>query len=195
MCIKLIKYLIVVLIITVVIQVNFYGTVWSEGNTKEDFTVLEANGPRSFTLSRAKGSYVALHFLLKTTCPLCMLYTHEFTTRAPEVPGVYHVFLKPDTEEEINTWSKQLDSKYAEISDTAGYVLPIIYRDPNAELAKVYDIPFGYEFHKQTVHYPALIILGPDGKEVFRYIGKGTQDRYTFDTFITKMAELRGLKK
>ena len=71
-------------------------------------------------------------------------------------------------------------------------MLPVIYRDPDAELAKLYDIPYGYKFHSQTVHYPALVILGSDGKEFFRYIGENNSDRFTFDQFATMMAKRTG---
>ncbi|MDP2982047.1 MAG: redoxin domain-containing protein [Candidatus Latescibacter sp.] len=160
-------------------------------NTKDNFIVYEANGPRSFILSRARGNFVALHFLLKTTCPYCMKHTYEYAVRAHEVPGVHHVFLKPDTDEEIKAWSGLMDASYAVKTDSSCYVPPIIYRDPDAALAIVFAIPTGYAFHNQVVNYPALVILDPYGKEVFRYVGKSNADRYTFDQFITKMTELR----
>ena len=50
--------------------------------------------------------------------------------------------------------------------------------------------PDGYAFHNQVVHYPALILLGPDGKEVFRYIGKNNSDRYSFEQLSIKIHEL-----
>ena len=159
--------------------------------TKEDFTVHEADGPKVFKLSDARGKYVALHFLLKTTCPNCIRHTHTYTTRAPEVPGVIHIFLKPDTEEEIRAWSVKLNSRYADQTDAENSDLPVIYRDPDARLAKRFEIPYGHKFHGQTVHYPALVILGPDGKKRFRYVGKSNKDRYPFDDFAARMAELR----
>ena len=70
----------------------------------------------------------------------------------------------------------------------------LMARTHYAELAKAYGIPFGYEFHNQVVHYPALVILGPDCKEVFRYVGESTGDRFTFEKFTAKMDELKGLK-
>jgi peroxiredoxin Q/BCP len=72
--------------------------------------------------------------------------------------------------------------------------LPVIYRDTEAGLAKAFDIPFGYKFHGQVVHYPALVILDPKGKEVFRYVGKNNGDRYDFDDFVAKIAELKKKK-
>jgi len=185
------KYILSLSVVFTVLLLSAVSIEAQEANSTEDFTVHEAMGPRSFTLSRAKGSYVALHFLLKTVCPLCMRHTHEYAIREHEVPGIYHVFLKPDSDEEIESWAVKLDERYPELADDARWKPPVIYRDPEAQLAKQYNIPFGYEFHNQVVHYPALIILGPDGRELFRYVGKNNGDRYSFDQFKDKMNELK----
>ena len=126
----------------------FVGSVWAE-QTREDFVVHEADGPGVFRLTDARGKYVALHFLLKTTCPHCLGHTVEYTRRAKETPEVVHVFLKPDTEEEIRKWSVKLDKKWAQQMGDAVTDLSIIYRDPDAELTKLFEIPNGYKFHGQ----------------------------------------------
>ncbi|MDA0748517.1 MAG: redoxin domain-containing protein [bacterium] len=161
----------------------------SEEQPPADFTVRQADGVGTFKLSEARGKYVALHFLLKTACPYCIRHTHTYSSRASEVPDAIQIFLKPDTEEEIRAWSVRLNGKFVEQDST--FQLPVIYQDPDANLAKQFGIPFGYEFHGQTVHYPALILLGPDGKEVFRYVGKNNSDRYSFDDFVAKITELK----
>jgi peroxiredoxin Q/BCP len=138
-----------------------------------------AGGGKPFRLSEAKGRWVALHFLLKTECPFCIKHTHTYLKRSGEVPDVVHVFIKPDTEEEIRAWSKDMPKDSP------------IYRDAGAALAKRMEIPDGYHFHGQTVHYPALVLLDGDGKEVFRHVGKDNIDRYRFDDFAKKIAELR----
>lgn len=143
-----------------------------------DFTVTSESG--SFRLSDARGKYVALHFLLKTECPYCAKYVSETVRRAPEVAGVVHVFLKPDSEADVKAWSEKL--KGSGVSAT-------IYRDADAKLATELEIPDGYEFHDQTVHYPAVVLLGPDGKEIFRYVSKDNTDRLPFDTLARKIAE------
>ena len=63
-------------------------------------------------------------------------------------------------------------------------------RDPKARLAKDFDIPDGYAFHGQTVHFPATVLLDPSGKEVFRYVGKNNSDRLSFEALAAKIAEL-----
>jgi catechol 2,3-dioxygenase-like lactoylglutathione lyase family enzyme len=121
--------------------------------------------------------FVALHFLLKTECPYCMKHTREYLRRAGEVSNVRHFFLKPDEPTEILAWAAKTG-------------LPTIYHDPDARWAHHFKIPGTYKFHGQTTNYPALVVLDPTGKEVFRYVGKSNTDRYSFDGFATKMAEL-----
>lgn len=150
--------------------------------TPEDFTVKSATGKETFSLKDAKGKFVALHFLLKTECPVCLRHTRDYFTKAPTLPTVQQIFLKPDTDSEIEAWASKLPAE-----DLAKNP---IYRDPNAKLAKAFDIPDGYAFHGQSVHYPATILIGPDGKEVFRYVGKNNSDRLSFEKLAEKVAEL-----
>ncbi len=154
------------------------GAAGSASSAPADFSV--SSGDQFFRLSDARGKFVALHFLLKTECPYCAKYVAETLRRAPEVAGVVHVFLKPDSEAEIKAWSEKLKS-----SGTAA----VIYRDPDARLANEFEIPGGFAFHGQTVNYPALVLLGPDGKEVFRHVGKDNTDRLPFETLAQKVDE------
>ncbi len=147
-----------------------------------DFTLLSATDSSTFVLSGAKGKYVALHFLLKTECPYCLRHTHEYMSKADSLPGVIQVFIKPDSEGEIEEWAEQLPG-----NQPAGFS---VYRDPDAQLAELFDIPDGYYFHGQSVHYPALVLIGPDGKEVFRYVGKNNTDRFSFECLSIKVKDL-----
>jgi hypothetical protein len=65
-----------------------------------------------------------------------------------------------------------------------------IYRDPQAKLAKEFEIPEGCKLHSQSVHYPALILLHGSGKEVYRHVGKSNADRLPYDKFAAKLEEL-----
>jgi len=69
-----------------------------------------------------------------------------------------------------------------------------LYRDADAALAEAYHIPGGYAFHGQTVHFPATLLLGPDGREVFRYVGKNNSDRLSFEKLAAKVKELEAGK-
>lgn len=147
-----------------------------------DFTVKSATDKSTFSLKDARGKFVAVHFLLKTECPLCLRHTRDYMTKAPTLPNVVQVFLKPDTDKEIEAWAAKLPAE--ELAKQP------IYRDSSARLAKAFDIPDGYQFHGQVVHYPATVLIGPDGKEVFRYVGKSNSDRLSFEALSAKVAEL-----
>ena len=149
-----------------------------------DFTLESPADGKTFKLSEAKGKFVALHFLLKTECPFCLKHTRDYARKSAIAPGVIHVFLKPDGEDEIKAWSTKANrgDDFADLT---------IYRDPDAKLADAFGIPGGYQFHGQNVHYPALVLLDPAGKEVFRYVGKSNADRFSYEHFVGKLAELQ----
>lgn len=151
----------------------------SDRETGLDFTLQAANREASFTLSESKTPYAALHFLLKTECPICHALTRTYFENADKHPDVTHIFIKPDETEEILKW--------AEFEPVDGET-PVIYRDPDAKLAKKLNIPNGYRFHGEVVHYPALIIVDREGNEWFRYVGKSTRERLEFEEF-EKQAE------
>jgi peroxiredoxin Q/BCP len=152
----------------------------------DTFSLKSATGDSTFEIRQHAGKYVALHFLLKTECPFCLRYTHAYAVLSEKDPEVVHVFIKPDDEDEIRKWAGKIDKKT--LSE-----LPVIYRDPNAELAAAFRIPDGYQFHGQNVRYPALILLDGNAKEVFRYVGKSNSDRMGTKEFTEKVAELRGV--
>lgn len=146
----------------------------AKGDPVADFTLNAVGGGEPFTLSKARGKYVALHFLLKTECPVCLRYTHETFTGGKAEADLVQVYIKPDAEAEIAGWMAKVPK------DQAGEV-PTIHRDPDATLAKAMGIPDGYQFHGQVVHYPALVVIDPDGKELFRYVGKANTDRFSWE--------------
>jgi peroxiredoxin Q/BCP len=148
----------------------------------EDFSVKSVTGKETFTLKEKKGQYVAVHFLLKTECPVCLRHTRDYLAKAATLPNVVQLFLKPDTDREIEAWAQKLAPE--ELGKHP------IYRDANAKLAKAFAIPDGYAFHGQSVHFPATVLIGPDGKEVFRYVGKNNGDRLPFEKLAEKVAEL-----
>jgi hypothetical protein len=62
------------------------GLTADAGNPK-DFTVRSPTHGTTFTLSKAHGKAVALHFLPKTECPFCLKHTHDYATQAASMPG------------------------------------------------------------------------------------------------------------
>jgi peroxiredoxin Q/BCP len=173
---KIMKYL------TFVLLLVLFG-VKTQAQKIEDFTISSVTDKSAFTLSKSKGKFVALHFLLKTECPYCIRHTSEYFEKATTLPNVVQVFIKPDGEKEIKEWANKLTS-------TEASTFPI-YQDKDARLADQFNIPSGYQFHGQIVHYPALILLNEKGEEVFRYVGKNNSDRFSFDKLKAKIEELK----
>ena len=155
-------------------------TINSQAQSVKDFTLNSVTDKSTFTLSKSKGKFVAIHFLLKTECPYCIRHTSEYFEKASSLPNVVQIFIKPDSEEEIKAWANKLKSTNS---------LPI-YQDANAYLADQFNIPNGYPFHGQIVNYPALVLLNEKGEEVFRYVGKNNSDRFSFDNLKLKIEEL-----
>lgn len=141
-----------------------------------------ATNQSTFSLEEVKTEFVALHFLLKTECPYYLRHTADYAAKESDLPEVTQVFIKPDSEEEIRSWTKYLDQDNGQLT---------IYRDTEATLAKRLKVPYGYKFHGQVVHYPALILLDKNGQEVFRYVGKSNADRLSFEALVAKVEELR----
>lgn len=153
-----------------------------KAQSSANISLQSATDDRQFLLRKEKGKFVALHFLLKTECPYCIRHTQEYFSKAKTLKNVVQVFIKPDTELEIRAWSGKLAAE-----DLKNFP---IYRDPDAKLAKQLGIPDGYKFHNQIVHYPATVLFGPDGKELYRYVGKNNSDRLSFDQLVLKVNEL-----
>lgn len=146
----------------------------AKGEILADFTLAPVGQGEAFTLSKARGKYVALHFLLKTECPVCLRYTHETFQGGKSEPDLVQVYIKPDEAAETEKWLAKIPK------DQAGAVPPI-HRDPDAALAANLGIPGGYQFHGELVHYPALVVVDPDGAEIFRYVGKSNTDRFSWE--------------
>ena len=151
-----------------------------------EITLPSAEGGKVFRLSEHKGRYFALHFLLNTECPYCLKQTRDTATQVGSTPDVDHIFIKPDSLEDIKEWAKKLgDGQSGRMT---------IYRDTDVRLAEQVGIPGGYLFHGQLVHYPALVLIGPDGKEAFRYVGKNNADRFSIEKLRAKLRELKNQK-
>lgn len=147
-----------------------------------DFTLKSVTDNSSFTLSKSKGKFVALHFLLKTECPFCIRHTNDYVAKASSLPNVLQIFIKPDEEKDVKQWANKLA-----VNDSTKFP---VYQDANAKIADQYKIPSGYAFHGQIVHYPALILLNEKGEEIFRYVGKNNSDRYSFENLKAKVNEI-----
>ena len=99
----------------------------------KDFTLSSVTDNNSFTLSKSKGKFVSLHFLLKTECPYCIRHTNDYFEKASSLPNVIQVFIKPDEEKEIKGWANKLAG-----NDASKYP---IYQDVDAKIAEQLKIP------------------------------------------------------
>lgn len=168
-------------------SVSHLGTVHNEHGRQvestaiDGFTVASPTHGTTFALKDHQGKLIALHFLLKSDCPFCLKLTHDYSRYAETTADVLHLFLKPDGEEEIKAWASQI--KRDDLKRP-----PVVYRDPDARLATKYRIPDGYEFHGQSMHFPALVLIDESGKELFRYVGKDNSDRLAPEEFTTRLA-------
>lgn len=151
--------------------------------TPKDFTLKSVDGKHEFKLSEAKTEYVALHFLLKTECPICLRYTAEYAAHAKDQPNVTHIFIKPDDPAETMKWMAKIDDSQAKA--------PIIYHDKDAKLADQYNIKNGYKFHGEVVHYPGFVLTDKTGKVYFTYVGKNNGDRFDYKKLNEKLKELQ----
>jgi thioredoxin-dependent peroxiredoxin len=164
------------------ILLSILFTPLANSQSVKNFTLKSITDNSSFTLSHAKENYIALHFLLKTECPYCIMHTYDYIEKSKALQNVKQIFIKPDTENEIKEWALNFE-------DNNEFNFPI-YQDKDAKLAKQFNIPNGYFFHGQNVHFPALILLNDKGEELFRYIGKNNSDRYPFKKFETLINKL-----
>jgi peroxiredoxin Q/BCP len=164
------------------------GVTESQEKPISEIQIQAVNKDRTFRLSEAKGKYVVLHFLLKNDCPNCVSYTQDYARNLTDATDVVHIFLKPDEEAVIKNWISHFKMDDPEKE-------PTIYRDPGAQLAKRFHIPYGYYYYGETIHYPSLVILNREGKEVFRHVGRSSRDRILYPQFVNKMAEIRKREK
>lgn len=150
--------------------------------TPTDFTLQQVGGGKPFKSGETRGKIIALHFLLKTECPFCLRHTHEYARQSAGMKDVVHLFIKPDTESEIQAWLEKGPQEES-------FKALKLYRDPDATLARTFGIPHGYKFHGQVVHFPALVVLNRKGEEIFRHVGKDNSDRFSVEQFKARLNE------
>lgn len=81
------------------------------GQYIKDFKLKSVTNKDQFSLHEAKGKYVALHFLLKTECPICLRHTQEYIINLHRLPDVVQVFIKPDTKRRLKNGPENLQWK------------------------------------------------------------------------------------
>jgi peroxiredoxin Q/BCP len=79
----------------------------SQAQKVDNFTLKSVTDNSTFSLKKANGNFVVLHFLLKTECPYCIRHTSEYFEKSTTLSNVIQVFIKPDNEDEIKEWAKK----------------------------------------------------------------------------------------
>ena len=79
--------------ILVIVFAIFTLSISTNGQNPIDFELKSVTNQKVFNLSKVKGNFVALHFLLKTECPYCLRHTHEYFINSDSLPNVVQVFI------------------------------------------------------------------------------------------------------
>jgi len=133
-----------------------------------NFTITD--GARTFSLSAARGRFAALHFLSTSGGTAARRIVQEYARRAPEVAGVSHVFLLEGTADEARAF---VDSLAADKRIAAPF------HDAEARVAQSFRV--GGEG-------AVLVLIGPDGQEVYRHVAKSAEECLAFDDFAAEIA-------
>lgn len=136
-----------------------------------------AGGP-AFRVGDAVGHDLALHFLTRTDTRECTDFAREYLQQAPTVAGVRHVFIKADDAGSVKAWAKQF-----------GDEARAVYVDHDGALARDLGIPDGLMIDGVSSNYPATVVFGRNGEELFRYVGRTPDDHLHFGDFEKRLTE------
>lgn len=143
----------------------------------QDFRAQQCGGNEAlFQLSAHKGSWVLLDFLLPVEDATEAAHYAAIESEASRLlyeHGILPVFFKPNDSEATAKWWNSL----------ASHSVPI-FRDPDGKLASALGIPKGVFLMEGPAHYPAVILVDPDGNEVWRATGKNAGDRVDVATIL-----------
>lgn len=141
-------------------------------------TLAAATDGHAFSITDGRGHYLALHFLTRTANPTCATFVREYLARAATLAGTNHIFITPDEPAEVKAWSSQFNAGAS-----------AIFIDKDGALARDLHVPGGLTIGSLTSNFPATIVFDPEGKELFRHIGKAYDDHLQFAAFSDRLAE------
>jgi peptidylprolyl isomerase len=156
--------------------------VWA-GQKIPNFRVKQAGGEgKIFQLSDHKGSWVLLDFLLAEPNPADAEHYRVLSASAEQLAAsrevVIALFSAAPRERTVGWWSERENPN-----------LPI-YQDPEAKLSQALKIPAGLELAEgKTGHYPATMLVGPDGLVYWTRIAKDAQDRASLEEILAVLAD------
>jgi FKBP-type peptidyl-prolyl cis-trans isomerase len=141
----------------------------------QDFKARQCGGDEAlFQLSAHRGTWVLLDFLLPVEDATEAAHYTAIESKSAQLlyeHNILPVFLKPNETEATAKWWGSLPT----------HSLPI-FRDPDGKLASALGIPKGVFLMAGPAHYPAAILIDPDGNEVWRKTGKKAADRVDLET-------------
>jgi len=133
-----------------------------------NFRVKQCGGDeRIFQLSEHLGSWVLLDFLPPSSSTAENAFYTVVEASAEQLMrqrNLVCVFLKPNEEREVVSWWKSFPR----------HTLPV-YRDPEGKLAEILKINPAQP-GDGSARPPATLLVDPDGKEVWRHLGKAADD-------------------
>lgn len=122
-----------------------------------------------FTVESARGKHLALHFYAEIGTKHCEEAVRDVLRGLPTLAGIEHVFVVTSEPGEARSFAARF-----------GPDARRFYLDSNHELARAFRLP---DLSAAAATAPATIVLGPDGRELFRAVGAHAHDHLSFADF------------
>lgn len=140
-------------------------------------TIAAAVDNKPFTISNAKGRYLALHYMQIPPSDESAAQVLEFTRRSSEVAGVVHAFVVRSGAADARDWATRCRSAES-----------LVYYDADGQLAN--ELMANRSPSSETTSPPArfTIVFDPDGKELLRIVPGSGEVFPSFDAFAAHYA-------
>ncbi len=156
----------------------------TESGVVPDFIAKQCGGNEiRFKLTDHRGSWVLLDFLLPGDSAADKEHYASIEGNLDKLVygmNLKPVFFKPEPEAEIAKWWEGQPSNR----------IPVM-QDPSGKLSRALKIPYGLKLDDQITLYPTVVLLDPDGNEVWRKVGKTAEERVDVDEIIQQHAKWR----
>jgi hypothetical protein len=140
----------------------------SQAAAAQSFTIGDAN--RVFDSATVRGQVLAIHFVPEIGEAQTKSAIAEYTAGGPTLAGVRQIVVS----------AEKADAFRSALAGLPANSIPA-YRDGDGELAKRFGVA------SSTV---AIVVLDPDGREIYRNATTSSSDHLSFPTFAAKIGEL-----
>ncbi len=127
---------------------------------------------RVFRMNEAAGAVLAVHFLPESPDAEGAALVREYSSRAATVAGVKHLFVTGAGQAGAKEWAAR-----------AGDAARFVYLDEGGALAGELGVAPGAAL-------PVTVVLGTDGRELFRHAGSSAADSLKFADFAARLDSL-----